>query len=147
MDYALSGEDISRRLVKLRGIVSEHLFFQGMAMTNTLFIINDAPYGSERAYNALRLAGALAGKEGQLVRVFLLADAVGCARAGQKVPEGYYNVELMLGKVQRKGELALCGTCMDARGMNECDMINGAHRSTLAQLADWTAEADKVLVF
>lgn len=55
-----------------------------------MFILNDGPYGCERAYNALRLAGALAGRTEQWVRVFLLGDAVGCARAGQKVPEGYY---------------------------------------------------------
>ncbi|MDO8447652.1 MAG: DsrE family protein [Rhodoferax sp.] len=116
-------------------------------MSSLLFILNDAPYGNERAYNALRLAGALASKEGQHVRLFLLADAVGCAKAGQKVPEGYYNIQLMLGKVLRNGEVALCGTCMDARGIAESEVIEGAKRSTLAQLADWTVEADKVLVF
>jgi len=116
-------------------------------MTSTLFVLNDAPYGSERPYNAMRLAGVLAAREGQQVRVFLLADAVACARASQKVPDGYYNLELMLGKVLRHGEVALCGTCMDARGMTEADLIEGARRSTLAQLADWTAEAGKVLVF
>jgi uncharacterized protein involved in oxidation of intracellular sulfur len=116
-------------------------------MASTLFIINDAPYGSERAYNALRLAGALAGEDDQHVRVFLLADAVACAKAGQKVPAGYYNIQLMLGKVLRRGEVALCGTCMDARGLAEGDMVDGARRSTLGELADWTAAADKVLVF
>jgi len=116
-------------------------------MSKTLFILNEAPYGNERAYNALRLAAALAGKEGQSVRMFLLADAVTCAKSGQKVPEGYYNVQLMLGKVLRKGEVALCGTCMDARGLRDDELIEGAQHGTLAQLADWTAEADKVLVF
>ncbi len=116
-------------------------------MTTTLFIINDAPYGNERAYNALRLAGALAGKEGQQVRIFLMADAINCAKAGQKVPEGYYNVQLMLGKVLRHGHVALCGTCMDARGMAETEVVEGARRSTLAELADWTVAADKVLVY
>ena len=116
-------------------------------MTSTLFVLNDAPYGNERAYNGLRLAGALATKEDQAVRLFLMADAVGCAKSGQKVPEGYYNVQLMLGKVARKGEVGLCGTCMDARGLRDEEMIDGARRGTLAQLADWTAEADKVLVF
>jgi uncharacterized protein involved in oxidation of intracellular sulfur len=81
------------------------------------------------------------------VRVFLLADAVGCARAGQKVPEGYYNLQLMLGKVARQGEVGVCGTCMDARGVLDTDLMEGARRSTLAGLADWTAAADKVLVF
>lgn len=116
-------------------------------MSNILFIVNDAPYGNERAYNALRLAGALSARDEQHVRVFLMADAVACAKAGQKVPEGFYNVQLMLGKLTRKGEVALCGTCMDARGLTEGELIEGAKRSTLAQLADWTVEADKVLVF
>jgi uncharacterized protein involved in oxidation of intracellular sulfur len=116
-------------------------------MASTLFILNDAPYGNERAYNALRLAAAMAGKEGEQVRLFLMADAVACAKHGQKVPEGYYNVQLMLGKVLRKGEVGLCGTCMDARGLREDEMIEGARRGTLAQLADWTVEANKVLVF
>ena len=114
---------------------------------STLFILNDAPYGNERAYNALRLAAALAGLEGQQVRLFLMADAVTCAKAGQKVPEGYYNLQLMLGKVIRKGEVGLCGTCMDARGVAQTEMMEGANRSTLAQLATWTAEATKVIVF
>lgn len=116
-------------------------------MSSTLFIVNDAPYGTERAYNALRLAGALTGKDDQQVRVFLMADAVACARAGQKVPEGYYNIQLMLARLLRKGEVALCGTCMDARGLADADLIEGARRSTLAELAQWTIEADKVLVF
>ena len=116
-------------------------------MTTTLFIVNEAPYGSERAYNALRLAGALAAREGQTLRLFLMADAVTCAKSGQKVPEGYYNVQIMLGKVARKGEVGLCGTCMDARGLRDDELVEGCRRGTLAQLADWTAEADKVLVF
>jgi uncharacterized protein involved in oxidation of intracellular sulfur len=116
-------------------------------VVSTLFILNDAPYGNERAYNALRLASALAAREDQLVRLFLMADAVVCAKTGQRVPEGYYNVQLMLGKVLRKGEVGLCGTCMDARGLRDDELIEGARRGTLAQLADWTAEADKVLVF
>lgn len=116
-------------------------------MTSTLFVLNDAPYGNERAYNGLRLAAALEGKENQQVRMFLMADAVACAKSGQKVPEGYYTVQLMLGKVMRKGDVALCATCMDARGLRDEELIEGAKRGTLGQLADWTAEADKVLVF
>jgi uncharacterized protein involved in oxidation of intracellular sulfur len=116
-------------------------------MSTTLFILNDAPYGNERAYNALRLAGALAAREQQQVHLFLMADAVFCAKAGQKVPEGYYNVQAMIGKVLRHGQVALCGTCMDARGMLDAEIVNGAKRSTLAELADWTAAADKVLVY
>lgn len=112
---------------------------------NTLFILNDAAYGSERSYNALRLARALAKKDGQVVRVFLMGDAVSCARAGQKVPAGYYNAGDMVRMVG--GEVGLCSTCMDARGLAEPDMVEGARRSNLQTLAEWTAQADKVLVF
>ncbi len=116
-------------------------------MSQLLFIVNDAPYGNERVYNALRLAGALAARDDVMVRLFLMADAVGCAKHHQKVPDGYYNIQLMLTKIIRKGEVALCGTCMDARGLDEAELINGARRSTLAELADWTLAADKLLVF
>ena len=112
---------------------------------NTLFILNDAPYGSERSYNALRLARQLGKLEGETVRVFLMGDSVACAKSGQKVPEGYYNAGDMVRMVG--GEVGLCGTCMDARGMDIDQVVDGARRSTLKELAEWTAAADKVLVF
>jgi uncharacterized protein involved in oxidation of intracellular sulfur len=93
------------------------------------------------------VAAALANKNEQQVRLFLMADAVTCARGGQEVPAGYYNVQLMLGEVLRKGEVVLCGTCMDARRLREGELVQAEWRSTLAQLADRIVEADKVLVF
>jgi uncharacterized protein involved in oxidation of intracellular sulfur len=71
-----------------------------------LFIINDAPYGNERPYNALRLALDLVKRPEAQVRVFLIGDGVNCAVAGQKTPEGYYNVERMLKSIARRGEVA-----------------------------------------
>jgi len=141
----MAGDGLVR--IKNHNLLSSDVKTEETSMTRTLFILNDAPYGNERVYNALRLAGVLVTKEDQHVRVFLLADAVTCAKAGQKVPEGYYNVQLMLRKLLQKGELAMCGTCMDARGMTEAEILEGVRRSTLNQLADWTIEADKVLVF
>ena len=114
----------------------------------TLFILNDAPYGSERSYNGLRLAGALSKLDGEDVKLFLIGDAASCAKAGQKVPEGFYNVQLMLGHTLRnKGEVGVCGTCMDARGIADVELIQGTRRSTLAELASWTQWADKTIVF
>ena len=117
-------------------------------MATTLFILNDPPYGTERSYNALRLAGALARREGEQVRVFLMGDAAACAKAGQKVPQGYYNLEVMLrGGTRHGGRVGACGTCMDARGITESELAEGCARSTLEELADWTQQADRVLVF
>jgi len=73
---------------------------------NTLFIVNDAPYGNERPYNALRLAMNLAKREGVRLRLFLMGDGVQCAIAGQTTPEGYYNIERMLKSILRSGEVA-----------------------------------------
>jgi uncharacterized protein involved in oxidation of intracellular sulfur len=111
-----------------------------------LFILNDPPYGTERSFNGLRLAKTLQGK-GAEVTVFLMADAVACAKAGQKVPQGYYNLELMVKSVARKGELLLCGSCMDARGLTEAEIVEGARRSTMDELAERTLAAVRVLVF
>ncbi len=114
----------------------------------TLFILNDAPYGTERSYNALRLAGALSKREGEEIKMFCIGDAAACAKKGQKVPSGYYNIEVMLKNVARnKGEIGICGTCMDARGITESELAEGTRRSTLEELTDWTLWADRVLTF
>lgn len=112
----------------------------------TLIVINDPPYGTERLYNGLRLAHALL-KRDISVAVFLMADAVAGARRGQKTPDGFYNAERMVHRVVAKGEVLLCGTCMDARGITDEDIVDGAQRSTMAELAELTERADKVLVF
>ena len=82
------------------------------------------------------------------VTVFLMADAVTAAHAGQKPPQGYYSIELMLKRVlANHGKVLLCGTCMNARGLTEAEVVAGAQRSTMDELAAATIAADKVLVF
>ena len=114
-----------------------------------LFILNDPPYGTERCYNGLRLALALIKNDlATAVTMFLMADAVVAAKTGQKTPDGYYNIERMLkGVVVGKGQILLCGACMDARGLADTEMMTGARRSSMAELATVTLAADKVLVF
>ncbi|GMQ85768.1 MAG: DsrE/DsrF/TusD sulfur relay family protein [Acidimicrobiia bacterium] len=115
---------------------------------SVLVVLNDAPYGSERSYNGMRLAGSLAKKEGEGVQVFLIGDATACAKTGQKVPQGYYNLELMLRSVTRRGGvIGVCSTCMDARGITDEELADGCRRSTMDELTDWTLHADRVLVF
>ncbi len=115
---------------------------------NTLFILNDPPYGTERSYNALRLAGALAKRDGETVRVFLMGDAAACAKRGQAVPNGYYNLNKMLQVLTSRGaEVGVCGSCMDARGIGADELVEGTKRNTLEELATWTAATGKVIVF
>jgi len=115
---------------------------------NVLVIVNDPPYGTERCFNALRLAGALAKREGVDTRIFLMGDAVGCALAGQVLPDGYYHLDRMLTSALRHGaEVGLCGTCMDARAIDDDEIVAGARRSSLEELTDWTLWADEVVTF
>jgi uncharacterized protein involved in oxidation of intracellular sulfur len=112
-----------------------------------LLIVNDQPYGSERPYNALRLGGSLAKRDDVELRVFLFGDAVGCAIAGQQLPEGSYHLDRMLKPLIRCGQVACCGTCMDARGIDEKQLVEGARRSSLKELTDSTLWADRILCF
>ena len=115
---------------------------------NILIILNDPPYGTERSYNGLRLALTLAKESAVELRVFLMADAVRCAQRGQKTAEGYYNIERMLTGLRVKGvPIGACGTCMEARGMGDEALIEGAHHSSMAELTAWTLWADKVITF
>ncbi|MGG5252002.1 DsrE/DsrF/TusD sulfur relay family protein [Neobacillus sp. SM06] len=113
-----------------------------------LVIVNDPPYGTEKAYNAFRQANAIAGKEDTEVRVFLIADAAACAKVNQKTPNGYYNLEKMLTVAKRKGVvIGVCGSCMDARGISEEELHESAHKSTMDELADWSIWADKMISY
>ena len=117
-------------------------------MSRTLFVLNDPPYGTERSYNGLRLANSLVKRDAEQVRVFLIGDAASCAKANQKVPPGYYNLELMFKALARRhDEIGVCATCMDARGIADAELIEGCRRSTLEELTDWTLSAERVLVF
>jgi len=115
----------------------------------TLFIINDAPYGSEKAYNALRMCMQVQrADEDAEVRVFLMADATTAALPNQKTPDGYYNIERMLQAIVKKGgKIRICGSCAEARGINDLPLIEGAVISTMKELVEWTLDSDKVLTF
>lgn len=113
-----------------------------------LIVLNDPPYGTERSYNGLRLAMNLLKKDPGLdLAVFLMGDAVTCAKAGQQTPDGYYNIERMLKPIVRGGKVMLCGTCMNARGLGDGEILESCTRSTLDELTELTIASDKVLVF
>ncbi|HXV67995.1 MAG TPA: DsrE family protein [Nitrospira sp.] len=114
-----------------------------------LFILNDAPYGSEKVYNALRLAMKLQQEHAAAeIRVFLMADAVAAALPAQTTPQGYYNIERMLvAVIHKQGQIKACGTCVEARGLGKVGLIEGIDVSTMSQLAQWVVDSDKVLIF
>lgn len=119
-------------------------------MQNILIIINDAPYGTEKAYNALRMAMTLLKEHDNEVniKIFLLADAVFCGLPNQKTPDGFYNIERMMQFVIHKGaEVKSCGGCSKARGIAELAFIEGVQLSNMKEFAQLTVECDKVLTF
>ena len=114
---------------------------------NVLIIVNDPAYGTEKAYNAFRLASFLQKSELK-VRIFLMADAVICALKNQKTPEGYYNLGRMLkGILKRDGEVRACGVCMTARGIAKDRLLNSVKPSNMAELADWVKTSEKIVTF
>lgn len=119
-------------------------------MQTILIIINDAPYGSEKAYNALRMAMTLQKdhSDAVAVKIFLLADAVFCGLVHQTTPSGYYNIERMLKSIIGKGgEVKSCGGCSEARGIDKLECIEGVQQSNMKEFAAWTVECDKVITF
>jgi uncharacterized protein involved in oxidation of intracellular sulfur len=114
-----------------------------------LLLINDAPYGNEKAYNALRLGMTLQKEHPNVeVRVFLMADAVNCALPNQNTPQGYYNLERMLKFILAKaGKVKACGSCLDARGLRDLKLLEGMEVSNMSELAQWSVDSDKVFTF
>jgi len=118
-------------------------------MNKVLILVNEAPYGTEKVYNALRLAMQIQKDyENTDLCVFLMADAVTCAIPSQNTPNGYYNIERMLKAVIHKnGKVKLCGSCADSRGLKEMKLIEGVELSTMKELAQLTMESDKMITF
>ena len=110
-------------------------------------IANDPPYGTEKTYNAFRVAMYLSKREGVRVNLFLMADSVMSALPNQKTPNGYYNLEKMLIVIARKANVKACGSCMDARGIQNLNLVNGVERSNMDELTDWIIRSDKVITY
>ena len=110
-------------------------------------IVNDAPYGIEKPWNAFRLAST-ALSESVDVRLFLMGDSVVSAKTGQKTPEGFYNMEKMLATLLNKDvEVKICGTCINARGLDIPELVEGVERGSMKILVEWIRDSDKVITF
>jgi sulfur relay (sulfurtransferase) complex TusBCD TusD component (DsrE family) len=113
----------------------------------TLMIVNSAPYGSEGAYNAARLAEALTVKD-EWVDLFLMGDGVHAARRGQDPRAAYASVEAMIAGLLDKGvSVTACATCCQTRGLGEGDLIEGVRVGTIHDLAGLVLAADRQISF
>ena len=118
-------------------------------MQNILFIIHSSPYGDEHFFSALRLALQLQEQHKSAVnlKVFLMSDAVTGSLAKQNPAEGYHLQQMLEILTAQGAIIKLCKTCTNARGITDLPLVEGVEIGTLAELADWTMEADKVLNF
>ncbi len=119
-------------------------------METLTIILTTPPYGDEKVWNALRLAQALvAGAEKMKVNIFLIGDSVATAKKGQKPPEGFYNLEKMLGELIAHGvQVVACRTCVNARGLTQEELTKGVRvGTTVGDLVRWVKESQKVLSF
>ncbi|MHA2253416.1 MAG: DsrE/DsrF/TusD sulfur relay family protein, partial [Candidatus Kariarchaeaceae archaeon] len=65
----------------------------------------------------------------------------------QKTPDGYYNLKKMLMVIARKANIRACGSCMDARGIQNLELILGVKRSNMEELTDWIISSDKIIAY
>jgi len=116
-------------------------------MEKITIVLQDAPYGNEKVWNAIRLSEALMAV-GVGVRIFLYGDSVVSAKKGQTTPTGFYNIGDMVAGLIKKGvEVRACLTCAKARGIRQEDYIEGAIIGKTLDLAHWIKEGGQVMVF
>jgi uncharacterized protein involved in oxidation of intracellular sulfur len=115
-----------------------------------LIVFNRQPYDTtDVTWSGLRLAGKLL-EAGQMVRIFLMNDAVDMARDACKPPEGYdQDLSQMLRALISKGvNVKVCGTCMARCGIyKNHPYFEGAQKSTMPELAEWIIDSDRVITF
>ena len=117
-------------------------------MQKILIIVHAPPYGSERCLSALRLATALAGRDNPPeVRLFLMSDATVLGLPNQIDGAGNGLQGMVETLVGYGVDIRLCRTCALARGLAELPLISGTQIGTLAELAEATLVADKVITF
>lgn len=109
-------------------------------------VLAGTPYGSERAAQALRLAGA-ALDAGHRVNLFASADGTYAALSGQ-VAKGLPDIGAELEELIGRGlRVELCGSCLRYRGLAAERLLEGARPSTLKGMGAMLREADAVLTF
>ncbi|BDM66012.1 hypothetical protein NFHSH190041_34640 [Shewanella sp. NFH-SH190041] len=117
-------------------------------MQNILIVAHATPYGSEKFFNAMRIALSLQEQEETPVslKLFLMSDAVFGAIKHQSTPDLSYNLQQMLEILTaQQVPVSLCKTCCEARGVKAEMLVEGAEIGTLTQLTQWTLAADKVI--
>ena len=117
------------------------------AKTITIIIQNPPYKGDNKAWHALRFAGASIA-EGMNVHVHLLDDGVEVGKRGQKPPEGAVNLEELIKELMEYGlEVNACGLALDGCKIPEGEMIAGINRGSMKTLASWVSRSDLVTTF
>lgn len=112
-----------------------------------LIILSHAPFDGDTTWNALRLASTLLDRKSE-VRIFVMNDAIDVVRQGA-VPEGSeFDLQAMLRDLfPRGGRVKICTTCINRCGIGQGEVIPEAILATMADLAAWITESERVLVF
>ena len=112
-----------------------------------LIILSHAPFDGDTTWNALRLASTLLDRTSP-VRIFVMNDAIDVVRQGC-TPEGAeFDLQAMLRDVLRRGgRVKICTTCINRCGIGQGEVIPEAIMATMADLAAWIADSERVLVF
>src|SRR3989338_3688028 len=88
-----------------------------------LIVLSHAPFDGDVCWNALRLAGALAGR-GAAVRLFVMNDAIDLVRGGAMREGAEFDLQRMLRALLARGaRVKVCTTCVNRCGMAHGDVL------------------------
>lgn len=112
---------------------------------NVLIILNEGPLTGEKAYNALRI-GTQFLKDGHQLKLYLIGDGVYNVMGNTKAAPGAFHIEAMMEEIVKLGgDVKMCTTCGNTRGLADLKIVQGATWTNLKTLTDWVIECDKVI--
>ena len=120
-------------------------------MAEYLVIITEPPYGSQKTYNGLRFGNGLL-QAGNKVTVWLMQDAVFTAKKGQQPQLVFGQTWVSYQKfvedvVKAGGEVVVCGSCAQARGLTEGELLAKIRFGTEPELIERSTRSAQTTVW
>lgn len=117
------------------------------APPTVLIILSHGAYDGDTTWNALRLASTLLERKSP-VRIFVMNDAIDVVRQGAASEGAEFDLQsIMSALLPKGGRIKICTTCINRCGIGQGEVIPEAIMATMADLAAWIVESERVLVF
>ncbi|OPY29135.1 MAG: DsrE/DsrF-like family protein [Methanocella sp. PtaU1.Bin125] len=109
-------------------------------------IIGDAPYGTERAFSALRFVLAALLQELN-VNIFLIENGVYTGMNKQAPADYPSDSNLLIDAIGKGAVVKACMPCCKARGITLDDLVDGIQMGTINDLVGFVVNSDRTIFF